>query len=71
MPGKWDGKSRPVNDAYRNNYDDIFKKKEKKKKTCPCGRSPIALCIGWHSLSESEYKTKLKAWKEHHNKKEK
>jgi hypothetical protein len=42
-----------------------------KKKTCPCGRSPIALCIGWHSLSESEYKAKLKAWNEHHNKKEK
>tara|TARA_B100001057_G_scaffold142273_1_gene142006 strand:- start:188 stop:349 length:162 start_codon:yes stop_codon:yes gene_type:complete len=41
-----------------------------KKKTCPCGRSPIALCIGWHSLSESEYKAKLKAWNEHHNIKE-
>ena len=40
-------------------------------KECPCGRSPIALCIGWHSLSESEYKEKLKAWNEHHNKKEK
>jgi hypothetical protein len=27
MPGKWDGKSRPVNNKYRENYDDIFKKK--------------------------------------------
>ena len=27
MPGKWDGKSRPVNDKYRENYDDIFKRK--------------------------------------------
>ena len=27
MPGNWDGKSRPVNDKYRENYDDIFKKK--------------------------------------------
>lgn len=27
MPGKWDGKSRPVNDKYRENYDDIFKSK--------------------------------------------
>ena len=44
---------------------------EPKKKTCPCGRSPIALCIGWHSLSESEYQIKLKAWNEHHNKEEK
>ena len=27
MPGSWDGKSRPVNDKYRENYDDIFKRK--------------------------------------------
>ena len=27
MPGKWDGKSRPVNNKYRENYDDIFKRK--------------------------------------------
>tara|TARA_B100001057_G_C22234446_1_gene713272 strand:+ start:326 stop:496 length:171 start_codon:yes stop_codon:yes gene_type:complete len=26
MPGKWDGKSRPSNDKYRDNFDDIFKK---------------------------------------------
>ena len=31
MPGKWDGKSRPVNKKYRDNYDDIFGKKKKKK----------------------------------------
>lgn len=42
----------------------------KKKSTCGCGRSPIPLCIGWHSLSESEYKQKLHEWNEHHNKKE-
>ena len=47
------------------------KKKMTNKKNCQFGRSPIALCIGWHSLSESEYKEKLKAWNEHHNKKEK
>jgi len=29
MPSKWDGKSRPVNNAYRKNYNDIFKKKDK------------------------------------------
>ena len=28
MPGKWDGKSRPSNDQYRNNFDDIFKKEK-------------------------------------------
>ena len=27
MPGNWDGKSRPVNNKYRENYDDIFKSK--------------------------------------------
>ena len=25
MPGSWDGKSRPSNDKYRNNFDDIWK----------------------------------------------
>ena len=40
MPGNWDGKSRPSNDKYRSNYDDIFKKKE-----CPCGRSPDGVTI--------------------------
>jgi len=61
----WDGKSRPVNDAYRNSYNNIFKKKE--KKTCPCGRSPILGCVGWHGLTEVEYQVKLSEWKELHN----
>ncbi len=59
MPGNWDGKSRPTNDSYRKNYDDIFK-----KKSCPCGRSPTDKCIGWHGLTESEYQVKLQEWKE-------
>lgn len=29
MPGKWDGKSRPSNNTYRKNFDDIFRKKDK------------------------------------------
>ena len=28
MTGSWDGKSRPSNDKYRNNFDDIFKKEK-------------------------------------------
>ena len=28
MPGSWDGKSRPSNNKYRNNFDDIFKKEK-------------------------------------------
>ena len=57
--GNWDGKSRPSNSKYRSNYDEIFKKKE-----CPCGRSPTGKCIGWHGLTESEYKVKLEEWME-------
>jgi hypothetical protein len=28
----WDGKSRPSTDLYRNNFNDIFKTKKKKKR---------------------------------------
>jgi hypothetical protein len=27
--------------------------------TCGCGRSPTGQCIGWHGLTEEEYKKKL------------
>lgn len=26
---------------------------------CGCGRSPTGNCIGWHALSEEDYKLKL------------
>jgi len=26
---------------------------------CGCGRSPTGKCIGWHSLSEKDFKKKL------------
>lgn len=26
---------------------------------CGCGRSPTGKCIGWHKLSEGEYREKL------------
>ena len=29
------------------------------KNECGCGRSPTGFCIGWHSLSEADYKIKL------------
>jgi len=47
------------------NYDRIFGKKkleESKASTCGCGRSPTGKCIGWHSLSEEEYKIKLEEY---------
>lgn len=30
---------------------------------CGCGRSPTGKCIGWHSLSEDEFKKKLEEYK--------
>jgi len=27
--------------------------------TCGCGRSPTGNCIGWHALSEENYRIKL------------
>jgi hypothetical protein len=29
---------------------------------CGCGRSPTGFCVGWHALTESEYKTKKEEW---------
>jgi hypothetical protein len=31
---------------------------------CGCGRSPTGRCIGWHGLTEDEYRTKLKEYHE-------
>lgn len=33
------------------------------KNTCGCGRSPSGKCIGWHNLSEDEYRIKLASYK--------
>lgn len=32
--------------------------------SCSCGRSPTGKCIGWHNLTEEEYKEKLREYKE-------
>ena len=32
--------------------------------TCGCGRSPTGLCIGWHKLTEEEYKEKKKKYEQ-------
>ena len=31
---------------------------------CGCGRSPVENCIGWHSLSEVDYKKKKASYEE-------
>jgi hypothetical protein len=35
----------------KDNGDDFGK--------CGCGRSPTGKCIGWHGLSEDDYKKRL------------
>lgn len=35
----------------KENKDEIGK--------CGCGRSPTGKCIGWHALSEEDYRIKL------------
>ena len=32
---------------------------QKSPKTCSCGRSPLGICIGWHSLGEDEFRQAL------------
>jgi len=32
---------------------------EQKTFPCGCGRSPTGQCIGWHKLTEEEFKQKL------------
>ena len=29
---------------------------------CGCGRSPTAECLGWHNLSEEEYRVALEQY---------
>lgn len=32
--------------------------------SCGCGRSPTGKCVGWHKLSEDEYRQKLAEYEE-------
>jgi CDGSH-type Zn-finger protein len=34
---------------------------------CGCGRSPTGDCIGWHSLTNEQYKVKLHEWNQEQN----
>jgi len=36
---------------------------------CGCGRSPTGNCVGWHSLSEQDYKNKKVAYETAQSKK--
>mgnify|MGYP006271667027 CR=1 FL=1 len=35
------------------------KKEDVQRGTCGCGRSPTGDCIGWHGLSEDQYRVQL------------
>ena len=36
---------------------------------CSCGQSPTGNCVGWHSLSEQDYKNKKAAFEKAQSKK--
>ena len=66
-------KQRPTDlKAYSANYDAIFRKdKDMQVRVqentddigkCGCGRSPTGKCIGWHGLTEDQYKQKLEEY---------
>jgi hypothetical protein len=51
-------------ETYSSNWDKIFKKEDNMAtvaflKPCGCGRSPTGKCIGWHNLTEEQFKQKL------------
>lgn len=35
---------------------------ETKQVKCGCGRSPTGFCIGWHNLTEEQYKEELQEY---------
>ena len=57
---------------FDNRWDTIFKKdKEMQVRVkenadeigkCGCGRSPTGKCIGWHGLTEEQYKDALEKY---------
>jgi hypothetical protein len=53
---------------FANSFERIFGKKSMTPRVqenpeevgrCGCGRSPTGKCIGWHGLTEDEYKQRL------------
>jgi len=61
-----------VTDAFRNNYDLIFRKdkdmqvrvttEDSSFGKCGCGRSPTGKCIGWHGLNEEQLAEAKRNW---------
>ena len=60
-----------VSNSYRDHYDNIFRKDKMQIRVkensaefgkCGCGRSPTGKCIGWHGLTEDQYKEALEKY---------
>ena len=55
-------RARPLSvsqNEFDKNWDKIF---GKTAQSCPCGRSPISRCNGWHNLTEEQYKKVKQDW---------
>ena len=61
---------------FDSNWDAIFNKDKTVRVdqdpaevgACGCGRSPSGKCIGWHSLTEIEYRDALTRYNQTHGK---
>ena len=42
-------------------------KTENVGRDCGCGRSPTGYCMGWHGLTNEQYKVKLNEWNQEQN----
>lgn len=64
--------TKSVSNAYRDNFDNIFRKDKNMQVRvkensadfgkCGCGRSPTGKCIGWHGLTEEDFKDRLEQY---------
>jgi hypothetical protein len=59
--------------TFDNNWDKAFKKgynmtEDNTPGTCGCGRSPTGRCMGWHSLTEEEFRDTLAEYEDKLNK---
>ena len=60
----YDNLSKPSTESEKlqDDLEPIIAEPKKRKGGCGCGRSPTGLCIGWHSLTEEQYKEKKVEW---------
>ena len=61
-------------ETFDRHWDNIFKRKEnnmheeKPPVPCGCGRSPTGYCMGWHRLTEEDFRTTLAEYEDQKNK---